>query len=154
MKEKLIQNLKMFIVGVVLLMISFTYIKWHPGEWNSFIPSLQMLYYKGQTFFYQVLGKDVKSLEIKQQFNKIYTELSYLAESSECADPDLIEQIKKQQELFKNMDTTTMEIEQYSAISTAQELKQQIEEQCAFIPGTWPTTSDTVEWPTTGDNQE
>lgn len=93
-----------------------------------------MLYYKGQTFFYQVLGKDVKSLEIKQQFNKIYTELSYLVESSECANQDLVNQIKNQQELLKNMDTSSMQVEQYSAITTAQDLKKQIEEQCAFVP--------------------
>ena len=91
------------------------------------------------------MGKDTKSLEIKQQFTKIYSELSYLAESSECTNPDLIEQIQKQQELLKNMDNTTMEVEQYTAITTAQDLKQQIEEQCAFIPGTLPTTGDTVE---------
>lgn len=154
MKEKLLQNLKMFIIGSILLIISFTYIKWHPGEWNSFVPSLHMLYYKGQTFFYSLMGKDIKSLEIKQQFTKIYSELSYLVESSECTDPELIAQIKKQQELLNNMDDSTMELEQYSAITTAQELKQQIEEQCAFIPGTLPTTGDSVDLSTTGDNQE
>ena len=104
MKAKLLQNIKMFIVGAILLIISFTYIKGHPGEWNSFVPSLQMLYYKGEVFFYKILGKDAKSLEIKQQFNKIYTELNYLVESSECADTELVDLIKKQQELLKNMD--------------------------------------------------
>ena len=64
MKAKLLQNIKMFIVGAILLIISFTYIKGHPGEWNSFVPSLQMLYYKGEVFFYKILGKDAKSLEL------------------------------------------------------------------------------------------
>lgn len=155
MKEKLLQNLKMFIIGAVLLIISFTYIKWHPGERSSFVPSLQMLYYKGETFFYKILGKDTKALEVKQQFNKIYTELSYLVESSKCVDSDLIEQLKKQQELLKNMDDSTIQIEQYAAITTAQQLKQQIEEQCAFIPGVIDSaTGDTIETPLTGEVQE
>ena len=153
MKAKLLQNIKMFIVGAILLIISFTYIKGHPGEWNSFVPSLQMLYYKGEVFFYKILGKDAKSLEIKQQFNKIYTELNYLVESSECADTELVDLIKKQQELLKNMDISTMQVEQYTAITTAQDLKKQIEEQCAFIPGSVNAISDTAE-NNTGDIQE
>lgn len=142
MKEKLIQNIKMFVIGVILLTISFTYIKWHPGERNSFIPSLQMLGQKGQIFFYGLIGKDTRNLQIKQQFNKIYTELEYLVESSSCADSELIDQIREQQALLQNMSTTTIQTEQYETIAIAQELKQQLEEQCSFIPNTNSTISD------------
>lgn len=122
----------MLIVGTILCTMCFVYIKDHPGEWNSFIPSLQMLYYKGQVFVYKSLGYDTRNLELKQQFTKIYTELSYLVQSSNCTDPTLLEKIKSQQEILKNIDISQLQIEQYSTITTAQELKQTIEEQCAY----------------------
>ena len=46
-----------------------------------------------------------------------------------------------------------MNDEQYTAITTAQDLKKQIEEQCSFIKE-MPTTGDNNKLPTTGDNQE
>ena len=133
MKEKLIQNLKMFIVGILLLIISFTYIKGHPGEWNSFVPSLQMLYYKGEIFFYQLVGKDIRTLESRQQLEKIYNELSYLVESSQCTDPELLQKIQEQQVILKTISSTDMEIQQYSIIANAQELKREIEETCDVV---------------------
>lgn len=153
MDKKFITNVKMFLIGIVLLALSFSYIKGHPWERNSFVPSLQMLYYKGELFFYWLMGKDVRSLETKQQFTKIYNELSYLVESSHCTDETLIQRIKEQQEILKNIDYSVMNDEQYTAITTAQDLKKQIEEQCSLIKEI-PTTWSNNEIPTTGNNQE
>ena len=91
-----------------------------------------MLYYKGEVFFYELTGKDVRELEAKQQLEKIYNELSYLVTSSQCTDETLIQKIKDQQELLKNIQSNSLELEQYSIIATAQELKREIEEQCAL----------------------
>lgn len=132
MDKKLLSNIKMFIIGAILLLVSFFYISGHPGEWNSFVPSLQMLYYKGEVFVYKLTGRDVRKLEAKQQLEKIYNELSYLVESSKCTDEALLWKIKDQQELLKNIKSNSLELEQYSIIATAQELKREIEEQCAL----------------------
>ncbi len=46
MKEKLIYNIKILIVGSILWVIIVGYLQQHPGEKNAILPSLQTLYHK------------------------------------------------------------------------------------------------------------
>lgn len=93
------------------------------------MPSFQNLSFQWKLFLYKSIWKDTSSLESKQEFNKIYTELTYLLESSNCTDPDLIQDIHTQQQSLESIKHYS-ESEQYTALTQAQRLKERIEQEC------------------------
>ena len=132
MKKKITHSIKLLIVGAILIVCSILYLDRHPWEKASIMPSFQNLSFQWKLLLYKTLGKDTSSLEAKQEFTKIYSELNYLLESSNCTDPDIIDDILKQQQHLSSI-TQYSESEQYNALTQAQNLKERIEQECSSI---------------------
>ena len=132
MKEKFIFNLKLFVVGILLRTIIFSYLQSHTGEKQSLIPSLQTLYHKGQLFVYGLLGKNTEELETKYALEKIYNEISYLIEASHCSDEALLAEVNANKQAIEALDSTQAQQARYNYYRQASNLKSKIEAQCAI----------------------
>jgi hypothetical protein len=147
MKEKFIYNLKILLVGLILWTIIIWYLQTHPGEKQSIVPSLQTLYHKWEVFFYTLLWKDSESIETKQWLQKMYSEISYLIESSKCSDQALLQEVEENKAAIALLDYSQAQNNKYNYYLKAVDLKNKIEEQC----GTW---SAIITWEIiTGDVQ-
>ena len=137
MKEKFIYNIKILCVGIILWWIIFAYLQQHPGEKQSIIPSLQTLYHKWQIFFYTLLGQDSESIQTKQSLQKMYSEISYLIESSKCNADSLIQEVEENKSAINNLDYSQAQNNKYNYYLKAVDLKNRIETQC----NSWTTMS-------------
>lgn len=132
MASQIIHNIKLFIIGSLLLSGTFWYIQGHPGEQSSFFPTIEMIAFKAKVTFYNLIGKDTYILQKQQDFLRMYKELEYLLASSNCAETDAMKsQIAQQQELIKQMEWNERGSIEYSAITIAQEVREQIAHVCA-----------------------
>ena len=146
MKEKLIYNIKILIIGSVLWVIIVGYLQQHPGEKNAILPSLQTLYHKWEIFFYTLLGKDSESVKTKQSLEKMYSEISYLIESSHCTDESLVQEVKENRVAIQALDYSQAQNNKYNYYLKAVDLKNKIEEQCGIkATTTWDTNTGTVQ---------
>ncbi len=146
MKEKLIYNIKILIVGSILWVIIVGYLQQHPGEKNAILPSLQTLYHKWEIFFYTLLGKDSESVKTKQSLEKMYSEISYLIESSQCTDESLVQEVKENRAAIQALDYSQAQNNKYNYYLKAVDLKNKIEEQCGIKPTTtWDINTGTVQ---------
>ena len=137
MKEKFIYNIKILFVGIALWWIIFAYLQEHPGEKQSILPSLQTLYHKWQIFFYTLLGEDSTSIQTKQSLQKMYSEISYLIESSKCDDIALIQEVEENRTAIQALDYSQAQNNKYNYYLKAVDLKNKIEKQCTV----WIATS-------------
>lgn len=146
MKEKLIYNIKILIIGSILWVIIVGYLQQHPGEKNAILPSLQTLYHKWEIFFYTLLGKDSESVKTKQSLEKMYSEISYLIESSQCTDDALIQEVKENRAAIQALDYSQAQNNKYNYYLKAVDLKNKIEAQCGIKPTTtWDINTGTVQ---------
>jgi len=92
-KNMFYRNIVKFIVGILLLSISYTYIQNHPAEKVSILSGFQVMYERGQLFVYNIFGKDTSILRDKHRLNQYYQEIIREAESRTCVGPDLLTDI-------------------------------------------------------------
>ena len=86
-------NIVKFVVGIVLLSISYGYIQNHPAEKVSILSWFQVMYERGQVFVYEIFGKDTSVLRQKHRLEQYYQELVRIAESRSCVSPDLLSEV-------------------------------------------------------------
>ncbi len=134
MKEKFIYNIKILVIGIMLWGIIFAYLQNHPWEKQSIVPSLQTLYHKWQIFFYTLLGQDSESVQTKQSLQKMYSEISYLIESSKCSDQALLQEVKENRAAIEALDYSQAQNNKYNYYLKAVDLKNKIEAQCGIKP--------------------
>lgn len=137
MKEKFIYNLKILVIGSILWVIIIWYLQSHPWEKNSILPSLQTLYHKWEVFFYTLLGRDSESIQTKQSLQKMYSEITYLIESSKCEDKNLLQEVKENKAAIESLNYSQAQNNKYNYYLKAVDLRNKIEEQC----GTWTIMS-------------
>lgn len=146
MKAKFIFNVKLLFVGIILWWIIFVYLQEHPGEKQSIVPSLQTLYHKWELFFYTLLGKDSESVQTKQSLQKMYSEISYLIESSKCSDQALLQEVEENKAAIDLLDYSQAQNNKYNYYLKAVDLKNKIEEQCGIkSTTTWDINTGTVQ---------
>ncbi len=146
MKAKFIFNVKLLFVGIILWWIIFVYLQEHPGEKQSIVPSLQTLYHKWELFFYTLLGKDSESVQTKQSLQKMYSEISYLIESSKCSDQALLQEVEENKAAIDLLDYSQAQNNKYNYYLKAVDLKNKIEEQCGIkTTTTWDTNTGTIQ---------
>jgi hypothetical protein len=129
-REMFYWNIVKFIIGIVLLSISYIYIQNHPAEKVSILSWFQVMYERGQVFVYDIFGKDSSVLRQKHRLNQYYQELMRLAESRSCVWPELLSNIF---ETYMNFSQSTIQeldesISYFSA--KANELDLSIQESC------------------------
>lgn len=81
MKTILKNNVIKFIIGIILLSISFVYIQRHPAEKASIFSGFEVLYQRMEVFFYKILNKDSEGLKTKFDLEKTFDELISTAET-------------------------------------------------------------------------
>ncbi len=129
--EQFIYNLKVFVVGVILWVIIVWYLQNHPGERQAIMPSLQTLYHKAQVSIYGLFGRDVEQLETKFALQRIYSEINYLIESSNCQDEELLAQVQEHKDAVDNLSNSQAQNNRFNYYRQAANLKNRIEQQCA-----------------------
>jgi len=129
-KEMFYWNIVKFIIGIILLSISYIYIQNHPAEKVSILSWFQVMYERGQVFVYDIFGKDSSVLRQKHRLNQYYQELMRLAESRPCVWPELLSNVfetymKFSQSTIQELDES---ISYFSA--KANEIDLSIQESC------------------------
>ena len=89
-KNMLYRNIVKFVVGLVLLSISYTYIQNHPAEKVSILSWFQVMYERWQLFVYDMFGKDTSVLRDKHRLHQYYQEIVREAENRTCVEPELL----------------------------------------------------------------
>lgn len=97
------RNIVKFIVGIVLLSISYGYIQNHPAEKVSILSWFQVMYERGQVFVYEIFGKDTSVLRQKHRLEQYYEELVRIAESRSCVSPDILSDVLETSIAFSKM---------------------------------------------------
>ncbi len=97
------RNIVKFIVGIVLLSISYGYIQNHPAEKVSILSWFQVMYERGQVFVYEIFGKDTSVLRQKHKLEQYYQELVRVAESRPCVSPDILSDVLETSITFSRM---------------------------------------------------
>lgn len=102
-KNMFYRNVVKFIVGIVLLSISYGYIQNHPAEKVSILSWFQVMYERGQVFVYEIFGKDTSVLRQKHRLEQYYEELVRVAESRTCVSPDILSDVLETSMVFLHM---------------------------------------------------
>ncbi len=145
MKAQFIYNLKILLIGLILWTIIIWYLQEHPWEKQSILPSIQTLYHKWELLFYSLLGKDSESIQTKQSLQKMYSEISYLIESSKCSDQWLLEEVKENKAAINALDYSQAQNNKYNYYLKAVDLKNKIEAQCGIKPTmTWDIATGNI----------
>lgn len=123
-------NIVKFIVGIVLLSISYWYIQNHPAEKISILSWFEVMYERGQVFVYEIFGKDTSTLRQKHRLEQYYQELVRVAESRSCVSPDILSDVLETSITFSQMplEELTDNIAYFSL--KASELDMAIQESC------------------------
>jgi len=81
MRTILKNNIIKFIIGLILLSISYVYIQQHPAEKASIFSGFQVLIQRVEIFFYKIFDKDSEGLKNKFDLEKTFDELISSSES-------------------------------------------------------------------------
>lgn len=117
-------NVIKFIIGLILLIISYGYIQNHPAEKASIFSGFEVLRQRVEVFFYRIADKDSEGLKNKFDLEKTFDELISSAESKGCADASVVDglhealtNLKKERiaDLANNMGTYRRQISEYKA---------------------------------------
>jgi len=121
-------NVIKFIIGLVLLSISYVYIQWHPAEKASIFSGFEVLYQRIEVFFYKIVDKDSEGLKNKFNLEKTFNELISSAETKWCADASVVDGLREAMaslkkgsiaDLANNMGNYTRKINEYKAMIDA-----------------------------------
>jgi len=82
------------------------------------------------------MGKDSESIQTKQSLQKMYSEISYLIESSKCSDQALLQEVKENKAAINALDYSQAQNNKYNYYLKAVDLKNKIEAQCGIKPTT------------------
>jgi hypothetical protein len=78
------------------------------------------------------LGEDSESIQTKQSLQKMYSEISYLIESSQCSDQALLQEVKENRAAIEALDYSQAQNNKYNYYLKAVDLKNKIEKQCTL----------------------
>lgn len=95
MKQILRNNIIKFIIGVILLSISFWYIQKHPAEKASIFSGFEVLFQRIEVYFYKVFDKNSEWLKLKFDLEKTFDELINTAETKWCAQVNLTDELRE-----------------------------------------------------------
>ena len=99
-KKQIKKNLIKFIVWVILLLLSWSYIQKHPAEKVSVFSGFEVLVQKIEIFIQSTFGHNGELLERKYGMEKYYKELIKMAENNKCIDVSTLQEIE---DTYKNL---------------------------------------------------
>ena len=103
------KNLVKFIIGLILLWFSFSYIQNHPAEKASIFSGFQVLWQRMVVYVHKVTNTDSEAFQKKYDYEKTYDELISMAEAKKCSDSAILTEIHEtylslQKEGIKTLD--------------------------------------------------
>lgn len=99
-KKQFKRNLIKFVIWIVLLLMSLSYIQKHPAEKVSVFSGFEVLFQKAEVFVQNIFGDHWDLLERKYSMEKYYKELIKMAENNKCMD---LEKIKEMEDTYNNL---------------------------------------------------
>ena len=95
MKKIFRNNVIKFIIGVILLSISFVYIQNHPAEKASIFSGFQVLIQRAEVFFYKITKNNPEGLKTKFDYEKNFEELLSTAKNNACVKSNIVDEINE-----------------------------------------------------------
>ncbi|MDR0650407.1 MAG: hypothetical protein LBG59_03175 [Candidatus Peribacteria bacterium] len=92
-KKTFFSNSIKLLIGILLLFMSYTYIKSHPAEEISFFSGFKVIYQTVEIFFQNLIGKNGDILKQKYAVEDYLQVLIALSEEKHCVDPQLIQEL-------------------------------------------------------------
>ncbi|HRX63494.1 MAG TPA: hypothetical protein P5060_00090 [Candidatus Absconditabacterales bacterium] len=92
-KKELKKNFIKFAIGIVLLLISWSYVQKHPAEKVSVFSGFEVMFQKAEIFVQNIFGQHGELLERKYSLEKYYKELIKMAENNKCMNVDNIKDL-------------------------------------------------------------
>lgn len=93
-KKQIKKNLIKFVIWIVLLGMSWSYIQKHPAEKVSVFSWFEVMFQKVEIFIQNTFGQDGELLERKYSMQKYYKELIKMAENNKCLDIGTISELE------------------------------------------------------------
>jgi hypothetical protein len=88
-------NVIKFIIGLVLLGFSRSYIQNHPAEKASIFSGFQVLRQRAVVYVHKVTNTNSEAFQKKYDYEKTYEELINMAENKTCLDPEVLTEINE-----------------------------------------------------------
>lgn len=88
-------NVIKFIIGVILLSISFVYIQDHPAEKASIFSGFEVLVQRVEIFLYKITNKDSEWLKVKFDYEKNFEELLTTAKNNSCVKANVVDELNE-----------------------------------------------------------
>jgi len=105
-KKQFKRNWIKFVIWIILLLMSWSYIQKHPAEKVSVFSGFEVLFQKTEVFVQNLFGDHGDLLERKYSMEKYYNELIKMAENNKCLD---VETIKEMQDTYHNLKKEKMD---------------------------------------------
>ena len=106
-KKQLKKNLIKFVIWIILLWMSWSYIQKHPAEKVSVFSGFEVMFQKVEVLVQNTFGQHGELLERKYGMQKYYKELIKMAENNKCLDTDTISEIET---LYHNLKKEKIDI--------------------------------------------
>ena len=89
------KNLIKFVIGLVLLWFSFSYIQSHPAEKASIFSGFQVLRQKVVVYVHKVTNTNSEAYAKKFDYEKTYQELVSMAKTKACSDAAILTELNE-----------------------------------------------------------
>jgi hypothetical protein len=123
-------NVIKFIIGLILLSISYVYIQWHPAEKASIFSGFEVLYQRIEVFFYKITNKDSEGLKTKFDLEKTFDELINTAETKWCAQANVLDELREVMASLKRESIADLENNMWNYKRKISEYKAMIDATC------------------------
>lgn len=107
-KKQLKWNIIKFIIWIILLVLSWQYIQWHPAERVSVFSWFDVLWQKIEVVWHNTFSWNWNLLEQKYSLEKYYQELINLAEWNDCVSAEDYESLEAFLNSLKKEETNNL----------------------------------------------
>lgn len=107
-KLQLKKNIIKFIIGIILLSMSFFYVQKHPAEKVSIFSWFEVMFQKVQVVIQNIFWKQWDELSKKYKLIESYGELVNMAENNKCIEPDVVININQDYKNLKEEEVSTL----------------------------------------------
>lgn len=107
-KIQLKKNIIKFIIGAILLSMSFFYVQRHPAEKVSIFSWFEVMFQKVQVIVQNIFWKQWDELSKKYKLIESYGELVNMAENNKCIEPDVVINLNQDYKNLKEEEVNTL----------------------------------------------
>ena len=120
-------NLIKFVIWLILLIFSWSYIQSHPAEKASIFSGFQVLWQRVVVYVHKITNTNSEAYAKKYDYEKTYNELINMAETKACSDPSILTELNETYLSLKKEWVSTLEENLPGYIRKANEYKNMID---------------------------